>query len=214
MKLYYHPISTYSQKVVIAFAEKNVKFEPHVVDLMNPAAMQEYRSVNPQGKVPTMILDDGWKIPESSIIVEWLDTKHAGGTRLIPKDEDLARRTRFFDRLSDLYLNDPMQTILFDGMKPEADREPKRVAAAKKTLDIQLGMMDQGVGKTSPWILGEHFTMADCAAAPVLFYLRTVHPFTQHKNVEAYWNRVSERPSVKAAFEAAMPYLRQIGFAK
>src|SRR6185437_4197827 len=117
----------------------------------------------------------------------------------------------FFDRLSDLYLNETMTTILFDGMKPEAEREPKRVAAAKATLDTQYKLMNEHFAKTGPWVIGDEFTMGDCAAAPCLFYLRTFYPYTEHKNVEAYWNRLAERASVKKAIDEAMPYLKKMG---
>jgi glutathione S-transferase len=216
MKLYHHPISTYSQKVLIAFAEKGLSFKPEIVELMNPAAKAEYKKINPHGKVPMLVLDDGWKIPESTIIVEYLEGKFPkSGTRLIPEDVDLARRARFLDRMADLYMNETMTTILFDGMKPEAEREPKRVAAAKATLDINYPLMDKNLESAKgPWLLGEHFSLADCSAAPCLFYLRQVHPYTQFKNIEAYWNRVSERPSVKQRIDAAMPYLAKMNAGK
>jgi glutathione S-transferase len=214
MKLYYHPISTYSQKVLIAMHEKGVKFAPELVNLMDPAAKEQFKKVNPNGKVPMLVLDDGWRIPESTIIIEYLEGHHPQGTRLIPADKDLARRTRFMDRVADLYLNDQMTTILFDGMKPEAEREPKRVAAAKARLDTNYPLLDQQLSKTSKWALGDEFTMADCSLAPSLFYLRNVHPFSSFKNIDSYWNRVSERPSVKHAIGEAMPYLQKMAGGK
>jgi glutathione S-transferase len=213
MKLYFHPISTYSQKVLIAAREKDIKFTPEIVDLMNPAAKEEYKKTNPNGKVPFLLLDDGWRIPESTIIVEYLEGHYPQGPKLIPADKDLGRRARFMDRMSDLYLNDTMTTILFDSMKPEAEKEPKRVAAAKATLDTNYPLLDVGLGRSGKWALNEDFTIADCALAPCLFYLRKVHPFTQFKNIDAYFNRVSERPSVKATFAEAIPYLQKMGMA-
>ncbi len=210
MKLYYNPISTYSQKVLIAAREKNVKYEPVLVSLNDPAAKAEYKKINPHGKVPTLVLDDGWKIPESTIIVEYFEGHfaHLGGTRLIPEDKDLARRARFHDRMADLYINDPVVKIIIDPMAPPEDREPKRVAKAKETLDLSYGLLDEYLGKNKgPWMLGEHFTIADCSLAPCLFYCVTTHPFAQHKNIVAYWSRVAERPSVKASLDEAKPIL-------
>src|SRR5262245_40342691 len=106
MKLYYHPLSTYSQKTVMAFHEKEVSFTPEIINVFDPTAHAAYRAVNPLGKVPMLVLDDDWKIPESSIIIEYLDTHFSTGTRLIPEDKDLARQTRFRDRMADLYIND------------------------------------------------------------------------------------------------------------
>jgi glutathione S-transferase len=215
MKLYFHPISSSSQKVTIAMSEKEVNFTPEIVNIMEPAAKQELKKINPNGKVPILVLDDGWKIPESTIIIEYLDSYYPQqGTRLIPADRDLARRARFMDRVADLYLNEPMLTILFDGMKPEADREPKRVAASRERLDINLPLLDAQLSKTNKWALGDSFTLADCSLAPCLFYLRNIHPYAQFKNIEAYWSRLSERPSVKKAIGDALPYLQKMGAGK
>ncbi len=212
MKLYFHPISTYSQKVVIAMYEKDVKFTPSIVNIMDPAEVAEYRKTNPGGKVPFLLLDDGWKIPESTIIVEYLEGHHPQGTKLIPADKDLARRTRFIDRMADLYLNETMTTILFDGMKPAGEKEPGRVAKAKATLDTHYPLIDANFGK-SKWAVGDEFSMADCALAGPLFYLRKVHPYASFKNIDAYWNRLNERPSVKRAIGEALPYLQKMGMA-
>lgn len=215
MKLYFHPISAYSQKVTIAMREKDVKFTPEIVNMMDPGARQEFKKVNPNCKVPILVLDDGWKIPESTIIIEYLEAYYPQqGTRLIPADRDLARRARFMDRVADLYLNETMSTILFDGMKPEADREPKRVAAARERLDINLPLLDAQLAKTTKWALGDDFTLADCSLAPCLFYLRNIHPYAQYKNIEAYWGRLSERPSVKKTIGDALPYLQKLGGGK
>src|SRR5689334_20819066 len=97
MKLYYNPVSPYSQKALTAFYEKNVSFEPEIVNFRDPAAMEAYRKVNPLGKVPTLVLEDGWKIPESTIIIEYLED-HFTGKQLIPAEKDAARQTRFHDR--------------------------------------------------------------------------------------------------------------------
>jgi len=209
MKLYFHPISTYSQKVMIAMSEKEVKFTPEIVNITDPAARLEFKKVNPNGKVPILVLDDGWQIPESTIIIEYLENHYDQRPRLIPADKDLARRARFLDRCADLYLNETMTTILFDGRKPEADREPKRVAAAKERLDVNYPLIDAQLGRTTKWALGDDFTIADCSLAPCLFYLRTIYPYSSFANIEAYWSRLSERPSVKKTIAEVLPYLQQ-----
>lgn len=207
MKLYYNPISTYSQKTLMAFYEKGVDFTPEVVNLADPAAVEAYQQVNPYGKVPTLVLDDGWKIPESSIIIEYLDTHFDSGTRLIPEDKDLARQTRFFDRLGDLYLNDPMVTLFFDGLKPAEQREPARTERARKTLDTTYRMMNQGFA-TRTWALGDTFSMADCAAAPALAALRQVYPYNDYPNLVAFATRVTERPSFQRVMQEALPAIQ------
>jgi glutathione S-transferase len=204
MKLHYYPRSSYSQKTLIAFHEKAVPFTPVIVNLPDPAVRAEYAKISPLGKVPVLVLDDGWKIPESSIIIEYLDTHFTSGPRLIPEERDQARQTRFHDRLADLYVNEPMTKLAFDAMKPEDKRDPDGVAAARARLDTMYAGFDQHLGKRSPWLMGDAFTMADCALIPSLGYLRTLHPFDRWKNLSAYANRAFERPSFqKVAAEVA-----------
>ncbi|MBL8722042.1 MAG: glutathione S-transferase family protein [Myxococcales bacterium] len=206
MKLYFHPLSTYSQKVVMGFHEKQASFTPEIVSLQDPASRAAYLAVNPLGKLPTLVLDDGYSIPESSIILEWLDTHVSTGNRLIPDDKDLARRTRFHDRLADLYVNNPTATLFFDSQKPEAQRNPAAVKAAHETLDTMFGILDKAFAKNT-WALGEIFSMADVAMAPTLGYLRRVKPFTAHKNLVSYAGRLFERPSYQKVAADAAPYL-------
>jgi glutathione S-transferase len=207
MKLYYFPLSTYSQKTLIALHEKGVAFTPQIISAMDTTGRAEYLKINALGKVPTLVLDDGHVIPESTTIIEYLEDHHgASGTRLIPEGKDLARQTRFHDRQFDLYFNEQMQVIFFDGRKPEAERNPRGVAAAKKVLDTLLPLYDEHFAKRT-WVMGDTFTMADCAAAPVLNYMRMVHPFEQHKHLTAYIGRLAERPSFVKVLAEAAPYM-------
>lgn len=211
MKLYFLPVSSYSQKVLIAFYEKGVAFTPEVVTPFDPPEKKAaYKEINAYGKVPTLVLDDGHKIPESSIIIEYLEDEFGGsGTRLIPTDKTHARQTRFFDRIFDLYFNSPMQTIFFDSRKPEAERNPAAVAAARATLDISYKAFDKHFEKKT-WAMGDAFTMADCAAAAALNYLSMLHPFESYKHLTAYAHRLAERPSVKRVRDEAKPMLAKM----
>jgi glutathione S-transferase len=210
MKLYYFPLSTYSQKVLIAFHEKGVAFTPEVVIPADPAQRAAYLKLNPFGKVPMLVLDDGHKIPESSIIIEYLEDHHgASGTRLIPAGKDEARQTRFHDRQWDLYVNNQTQTIFFDSRKPEKERSVAAVAAARSVLDIMYPMYDAHLAKRT-WMMGDAFTMADCAAAPCLAYLRMLHPYEQHKNLSAYAARLMERPSFVKVQQEAAPFMAKL----
>lgn len=208
MKLYYHPLSTYSQKTLMAFYEKGVSFTPEIVSLMDPAGREAYLKINPLGKVPMLVLDDGWKIPESSIIIEYIDTHYETGTKLIPDDKDLARQTRFRDRMADLYIDDQMTTIFFDSRKPPAEKEPARVAKARATLDTMFQIIDQEIDNKT-WAMGDFFSMADCAIAPPLGYCRQIHPFDKYANLTAYFNRLAQRPSYQRVLGEAAPYLAQ-----
>jgi glutathione S-transferase len=212
MKLYYFPLSTYSQKTLIALYEKGVDFTPQITLPSDPPEVRAaYRKLNPLGKVPTLVLDDGHVIPESTIIIEYLEDHHgASGTRLIPTDsKDRARQTRFHDRQWDLYFNQTMQTIFFDGRKPADQRNPAAVAAARATLDVMYPIYDEHMAKRT-WVMGDDFTMADCAAAPCLSYLRMLHPFEQHKHLAAYTARLTERPSFARVLAEAAPFMAKM----
>ena len=212
LKFYFNPVSSYSQKVLIAFYEKNVEFKPEIVDLFDPASMAAFKKVSPMGKLPFLKVESkDWNIPESSIIIEYLDTHYDTGTRLIPSDKDLSRQMRFHDRCADLYLNNPMAKILLDGFKAPDDRDPKGVAAACATLDSVYPLIDRHFANSKgPWVMGEQFTMADCATAPALGYLRQVHSFEKFTNLTAYFNRVNERPSFARVQKEAAPILAKM----
>lgn len=207
MKLYYHPISSYSQKTLIALDEKGVEFEPNIVQLMDTEARTAYREIYPLGKIPCLVLDDGHIIPESSIIIEYIDG--LGKPSLINGDSEQTRKIRFKDRMLDLYLNDSVVTLLFQSMKPKIDQDQERIDTAKFRVDTMYGFMDREFG-TMTYAQGERFTMADCAAAPALFYAEMVAPFKEHKNISAYWERLKERPSVKRTFDDARPIVETL----
>lgn len=202
MKLYYHPRSTYSQKVLLALHEKNISFTPSIINLGDP----ELKKISPFGKLPILELDDGHKIPESSIIIEYLDTYFDGGPRLFPEGRDLSRQTRFYDRLGDLYVNEPMSKIFFDTLKPVEKRDPEGTSAAHTRLDEMFAGFDEHLAKRT-WVMGEQFTIADCALIPCLGYCRMIHPFERWKNLSAYANRAFERPSFIKVREELAPYL-------
>jgi glutathione S-transferase len=187
MQLYYHPRSPYSHKVMIALAEKRVAFEAVSIRPDD----DRLAKLTPIRKVPLLVLDDGWKIPESTIIIEYLDTHFTTGTPLISEDRDLARQTRFHDRLSDLYVKEPLMDLLFK----RGDAE-----AAHARIETLLAGFDDHLAKRS-WIMGEGFTMADCSLIPGLRYARELHPFDRHKHVAAYFARAMERPTVKGVFD-------------
>ena len=207
MKLYYHPLSTYSQKVLIALYEKGLDFEGEVVNLMNPEARDKYREVYPIGKVPCLQLEDGHLIPESSIIIEYLDP--LAEPTLIKGDADQVRKIRFKDRMFDLYLNDAVGTLFFQNMKPESERDPERIDKARFHIATMYGFMENEFGK-QPYANGEEFLLSDCAAAPALFYAEQVAPFAEHGNIAAYWERLKSRPSVRRTQEEAAPILAEM----
>lgn len=204
MKFYYHPLSTYCQKVLIALYEKGLEFEPEIVNLMDEEARAKYREVYPIGKIPCLVLDDGHMIPESSIIIEYLDT--LAKPKLIKGDADETRKIRFKDRVFDFYLNDAVSTLIMQSMKPESGQDKERIERARFHLDTMYKLMENEFGK-QPYANGEEFLLSDCAAAPALFYAEQVAPFSAHKNIAAYWERLKSRQSIKRTHEEATPFL-------
>jgi glutathione S-transferase len=145
-------------------------------------------------------------IPESSIIIEYLAQHYPGRARLVPEDADVARQMRMRDRFYDLYVSEPMQKIVGDRRRPPGQRDPYGVEQAKSRLQTAYGMIDEDMAAKT-WAMGDAFSMADCAAAPALFYANLVMPFGDtHKNIAAYFGRLMERPSFARAVEEAKPY--------
>jgi glutathione S-transferase len=208
LKLYFHPLSSFCQKVLIALYENGAPFEPHIVDLGDDTSRAEFKKVWPIGKFP--VLRDEARdrtVPESTIIIEYLAQHYPGRTPLVPEDADLARQTRLRDRFFDLYVNVPMQKIVTDRLRPAGRNDPHGVDEAKALLQTALGLIDEAMGAKT-WAMGETFSMADCAAAPALFYADKVGPLGDaHPNAASYLRRLMDRPSYARALEEAKPYL-------
>jgi glutathione S-transferase len=207
MKLYYFALSPYSQKVRIALAEKGAQYEAVHVDLGDAAARAEFAKVSRLGKVPFLV-DEArdWRVPESSIIIEYIDRHCSGGPQLVPSDPDQARQARFYDRLFDLYIAEPALKLLFDGRRPADKRDAIGVEAAEKRLDSTYALFDDVFAKKT-WVLGDTFSMGDVAAAPALAVARRMRPFDAHKNLVAYFGRLSERKSVQRAFAEVQEHM-------
>ena len=207
LKLYFHPLASFCQKALIALYENDTPFEPHLVDLADATSSAEFKKIWPIGKFP--VLRDDAKdrtVPESSIIIEYLGQHYPGRTQLVPADADLARQTRLRDRFYDLYVHEPHAEDRRRQAAPGGKNDPYGVEQAKALLQTAYGMIDQEMA-TKTWAMGDAFSMADCAAAPALFYANLVMPFGDtHKNVAAYFARLMERPSFARAVEEAKPY--------
>src|SRR5438552_6734731 len=195
LKLYFHPLSSFCHKVLIALYENETPFEPQIVDLGEEKSRAEFLKIWPIGKFP--VLRDERRdrlVPESSIIIEYLAQHYPGKTSLVPSDPDLARQTRLRDRFFDLYVNVPMQEMIGDRRRPAGRNDPYGVEEAKAQLETSLGMLEPEMGKAA-WAVGDAFTMADCAAAPSLFYANMLRPFLDtHKNLAGYYQRLMKRP--------------------
>jgi glutathione S-transferase len=207
--LHFHPLASFCHKVLIALYESDTPFEPHLVDLMDQASAAAFKKIWPIGKFP--VLRDNARdqtIPESSTIIEYLDQHYPGRARLVPTDADLARDTRLRDRFFDLYVHVPMQKIVTDRLRPAGKNDTHGVEEARALLSTALGMTEEDMA-TKRWAMGDDFTMADCAAAPALFYADKVMPLGKaHPNTAAYLGRLMDRPSYARALKEAEPYFK------
>jgi glutathione S-transferase len=209
LKLYLHPLSSFCQKTLIALYENDTPFEPQMVDLMSEEGRAEYLKLWPIGKMP-VLRDEARSrtIPETSIIIEYLQRFYPGRTIFVPDDAEQGLQVRLRDRFFDLYVNDPMQKIVGDKLRAAGQDDPTGVAQAKSLLDVSYGLLDKEMASRT-WACGDAFSLADCAAAPALFYADKVLPFRdRHAHLSAYFDRLLERPSYARALREAEPYMK------
>lgn len=207
LKLHFHPFSSYCQKALIALYTNDTPFERVLVDLGDEASRARFTALWPMAKMP--VLEDGARgltIPEATIIIEYLDHRHPGATRFVPADPDLAWRTRLQDRIYDLHVQDPMQKIVGDRLRPPDQRDPFGVDAARDRLRAACALVDRDMA-TRRWAVGDSFGLADCAAAPALFYADKVEPLGERwPHAARYLRRLMELPAFARVIDEAKPY--------
>jgi len=207
LSLYYHPLASYCWKALIALYENATPFEPRLVDLGNPAEREAFYRLAPLGKFP--VLQDsatGRVVLESSIIIEYLATHHPGPSALIPSTPLAALEARLQDRFFDLYIHEAMQKHVGDKLRPEGSRDPFGVAQAHAQLDKAYAILEQTLTHRA-WAAGDSFSIADCAAAPALYYANLVHPLGEGQPLaKAYLQRLQARPSFARVLHEAEPY--------
>ena len=203
LTLYAHPFAAYCWKVLIALYENGTPFTYRVIE--DAAGWADLESLWPIKKFP-LLRDGEALVVESSIIIEHLMLHHAGATRLIPENVDAALKVRFMDRFFDNYVMTPMQTLVSDRLRTETEHDAKGVADARKMLDVAYGWLEEQLTPQA-WASGSTFSLADCSAAPALFYADWVHPVgARFAGVLAYRGRVLARPSVARVVDEARPF--------
>ena len=208
LTLHMHPLSSYCHKALIALYELEVPFEPAFLNLGDEAERAAFLKLWPIGKMP--VLEDraaGLVLPETSIIIEWLNDRFGG--RLIPEDRDRALEVRLQDRFFDLYVHTPMGVFTWDLLRPEGQRDPYGVNQAKTLLLTAYDMIERRMADRE-WAAGDAFSMADCAAAPALFYAEGRVPFGDRPHLRAYLERLKARPSYARALKEAEPYFHMV----
>jgi glutathione S-transferase len=201
--LYSHPFSSYCQKVLTALWEKDLPFTYR--HLEDAGAAEERAALWPFGRFPVLV-DDVRVVAETSIIIEYLDLYHHGCAQLLPADPDTALEVRFLDRFFDLYVMTPMQQPVAEALRSDSSRAGEVMVASRAALDTAYAWLEDRLDGRI-WAAGDAFTLADCAAAPSLFYADWVHPIgPQFPGVRAYRSRLVARPSFARAVEEARPY--------
>jgi glutathione S-transferase len=203
--LFAHPFASYCQKALIALYENETPFTYRMLDQSDPATFAEFAALWPLKRFP-MLLDGGRPIAEATIIIEHLALRHPGPARLIPDDPDAALEARFMDRFFDNYVHAPLQAIVSDALRDPGDHDQTGVARARATLDTAYRWLEERMANRR-WATGDGFSLADCAAAPALFYADWAHPIGDgHPTLRAYRARLNARPSFARAIDEARPY--------
>lgn len=206
LALYFHPFASFCQKVLVALYEKEIGFEPRLIDLGDPASRADLEAVWPLAKFPVLVDDDrGETIPESSLIIDYLDRHFPETPRLVPEDPEAARPLHLLDRLFDQYVAAQLTIIVLDALRPEDSRDPIAVSRAKATIAKAYDVAEERLPNDG-WAAGQDFTIADCAAAPALFYANIVAPVAGHARLAGYYARLMARPSFARVVDEARPY--------
>ncbi|SKB80478.1 glutathione S-transferase family protein [Sphingopyxis flava] len=201
---YGHPFSSYTWKALIALYEKDIPFDYRSVDPEFPAHMPELKAHWPVGQFP-LIVHDGVPVFESSIIIEYLDHL-IPEPRMIPEGFEAALRVRFFDRIFDLHVMNKMQAVVADALRGPEAHVPAIRTECEAALENVYGWLDKELAGGG-WATPYGFTLADCAAAPSLFYADWLYRIPEHyENLCGYRARLLAYPSVKRCVDDARPY--------
>ncbi len=205
LQLYGHPFSSYTQKVLIALYENATPFQFRMLGPDTPRNAAEWLRRWPLRRFP-LLVDDGRSVVESSIIIEYLQQRHAGPVRLLPADPETALEVRFLDRFFDLHVMSPVQHAVGGALSGDDGKAGDALASAVERLELAYGWLeDQLAGRQ--WAAGAAFSLADCAAAPALFYADWTHRIAAHHRVLCeYRARLLTRPSFARAVAEARPY--------
>lgn len=207
LTLYYHPLSSFCQKVVTAFYEAGIPFNGEIIDFSDPTSAAKLEAVWPMLRFPVLRDEErDLTLPESTIIIEYLAENYPAAAALIPNDPDIRRDVRLWDRFFDGFIMQNMQKIVLDNIRPEGKSDAYGVDQARTTLAKAYGVLEKRL-EGRRWVVGDHFTMADCAAGPALFYADKVAPFsTDYPGVAGYFERLKACPSFARALKEAEPY--------
>lgn len=212
LQLLSHPLSSYCHKVLIALYEMGLPFEAKMVNFGDQAERTAFTKLWPTSKIP-LLVDNGKPVPETSVMIEYLQQRHAPEAQLLPRDATTCLEARLWDRLFDNYVMTPVQSIVGQQLREEAARDPVATSSSKTNLAMAYGMIEQHFADGREWAAGNNFSIAECAAAPSLFYASTLVPFgDDQKHLDAYFERLVARASVKRVLDEAKPWFQYYPF--
>ncbi|MDQ6818008.1 MAG: glutathione S-transferase family protein [Actinomycetota bacterium] len=204
--LHQHPFAAFCWKPLIALYELELPFESHIIE--GEASRCELAAIWPMASIPVLRDETAdLTLPESSMIIEYLNELISPAGALIPRDRERSLEARLWERIIDGYVATPMQRIVGDSLRPGSDRDPTSVDQAHATLDRAYQVLDDRLAGLN-WAAGEALTVAECAAGPALFYGRVVHPWDEarRENLTRYYRSLMHRASIRRVIDEARPY--------
>jgi glutathione S-transferase len=201
IQLYGHPFAAFVWKALIAAYERNVPFTFRMVDRDHAENSNRMAQLSPTGQFPALI-DGDRSVTQSNAVIEYLD-RFGNAPPMISADADTALKSRMLADVFDSYVAGPMQQIVGEALRQKDQQDPRRVDEAKAALDKTYAWLSDRIGTS--WANGDSFSIADCAAAPALFYADWVHLIPDGP-LKAYRIRLLKHPSVARVVDEARLY--------
>ena len=203
--LYGHLFSSYTQKVLVALYENGTSFEFRSLEPDTPQHTAEWLRRWPLRKFP-LLVDGDRSVVETSIIIEYLQLQYPGPVQLIPADPMAALEVRFVDRCFDLHVMNAAQHAVDGALTGDPVKRKDGLALSVQKLELAYAWLE-GHLKGKVWATGAEFTLADCAAAPALFYADWTHQISDaYPTLRAYRTRLLARPSFARAVDDARQF--------
>lgn len=205
VKIYGHPFASFYWKVLIALYERNVPFEFLMVDPEHPEHGEAVRRLAPTGQFPVLV-DGDRTVIESAAIIEYLDLCHGDAPPMVPSDRREAIEARQMDGVFDDYVMAPLQRAVANVLREEAKHDPHVEGEVKMALDRSYAWLERWMAGRE-WAANGRFGIADCAAAPALFYAHWGFPIPDRlAELRAYRARLLARPSIARVVDEARPW--------
>jgi glutathione S-transferase len=198
LKIFGHPVSTCTRKVLMTLAESGAPFEMAAVDFAKGEHKKEpHLSHQPFGRIPA-IDDDGFQMFESRAICRYLDQK--SGSKLTPSDPKARAKMEQWISVETSEFTPHAMKFIYQHVF-QRPQEPGVIEAAAKGLEATCAVLDKQLGQT-PYLAGAEFSIADICYMPYIEYAigtPAKEILAKFPHVMTWWNRVSERPAWRKA---------------